>query len=203
MPANCECHVAAEFPILGNLGIISANLRTNKEVSVTDAGIVFIGPTTGDLSITAYAPLTVSLDCPGRAGVSYSWDRRIECTDGGSIIVHFVPRAGGKSYKEGDVDNTITMTQAGETYKTFSASAGGGPATPYLYLDHQDGYLFYYSGNPIAVSPSDGYSVKGVAIFNGILPAGSELYLQSFSWEYTPPNVPTVSYSFLFSNTNL
>ncbi len=200
MPANCECHVAAEFPILGSLGIISANLRTNKEVSVTDAGIVLIGPTTGDLAITAYAPLTTSLDCPGRAGVSYSWERRIECTGGGNLIIHFIPRAAGKAFKEGDVDNTIIMTNAGTEYKSFSASAAGGPATPYLYLDHQDGYRFYYNGNPIRVSPADGNTVKNVTIFDGILPAGSELYLQSFSWEYTPPNIPTVSYSFLFSN---
>jgi len=203
MPSNCECHIAAEFPILGNLGIISANLRTNREVSVSDVGIVLIGPTTGDLAITAYAPLTVSLDCPGRAGVSYNWDRRIECLENGEIVVHFVPRGGGRSYREGDVDNTITMTQAGETYKTFSASAASGPTTPYLYLDHRDGYDFRYTGVPITISPDDGNSVKSVTIFNGILPAGSELYLQSFSWEYSPPNVPTVSYSFLFSNPNI
>jgi hypothetical protein len=203
MASNCECRIVAEFPILGNLGIISANLRTNKEISVSDAGIVLAGPTTGDLSVTAYAPLTVSLDCPGRAGVSYSWDRRIECPQNGSLIVHFVPRSGGRSYREGDVDNTITMTQAGDTYKTFSASASSGPTTPYLYLDHRDGYNFSYSGVPITVDPSDGNGVKNVTIFNGILPAGSELYLQSFSWEYSPPNVPTVSYSFLFSNPDI
>ena len=51
--ALCVCHIAAEFPILGNLGIISANLRTNTDVTVTEGGLVLYGPAFGDLSVTA------------------------------------------------------------------------------------------------------------------------------------------------------
>jgi hypothetical protein len=200
---SCICHVAGEFPILGSLGIISANLRTNVDVVVTEGGLVLYGPAFGDLSISAYAPLSDnernSLGCPARAGASFNWDRRYACDDtGGNIAVYFIPRGKIRSYKEGEVTGNITMTEI-VRYPFFSASAGSGPATPYLIEDHVDAYNFSYSGGPIPISPSDATHEKSLSIFGGILPTGSRLYLQSFSWEYTPPNVPNVSYSFLFS----
>jgi hypothetical protein len=88
-----------------------------------------------------------------------------------------------------------TFTQ----YETFSASASSGPATPYFYNIHKDGHTFSYSGPPIIISTDAGQRPMAISIFNNILPNGSELYLQSFSWEYTPPNVPQVTYSFLFT----
>jgi hypothetical protein len=199
---SCICHVSGEFPILGSLGIISANLRTNTDVIVTEGGLILYGPAFGDLSISAYAPLSdderTSLGCPARAGVSYNWDRRYACEGVGNMDVYFIPRGKIRSYKEGDITAAITMTEI-VRYPFFSASAGSGPATPYLIEDHVDAYNFTYSGDPIAISSSDATNEKNVSIFGGILPTGSRLYLQSFSWEYTPPNVPNVSYSFLFS----
>ncbi len=195
--ATCECHIAAEFPILGGYGIISANLRTGSEVSVTEAGVVLEGPTTGDLSISAYAPLNEILACPGRAGVSFNWDRRIECDETGVFVVHLIPRGRAKAYKEGDITADISLTEVKE-YQTFSASASSGPTTVYLYTSHTDAYDFTYKGTPIPIVPDDAYNKSTVTLFGNILPQNSELYLQSFSWEYTPPNIPQVSYSYLF-----
>ncbi|HEC64042.1 hypothetical protein LCGC14_0717010 [marine sediment metagenome] len=197
----CNCNIAAEFPILRGLGIISANLRTNTDVTLTAANVPLYGATTGDISITAYAPLSgEDLKCPGRAGVSYNWDRRIEC-ESGSLTTHFIPRGGIKAYVEGPITRNISITTV-RGYTSFSASASSGPTTPYIYNLHQDGYNFSYSGDPIAVSSADSKNPKTLSIFTGTgvdILAGATYYLQSFSWEYTPPNVPTVSYSFLLS----
>ena len=114
------------------------------------------------------------------------------------LKTYFIPRGGGKAYTEGSVTSDISMTSIG-SYENFSASAASGPHTVYLLSDHYDGYDFYYNGDPIAVGPDDGYHNKAVSIFDGILPTNSALHLTSFSWSYEPPNVPSVSYSFLFS----
>jgi len=196
--AVCTCNVAGNFPYLAGLGIISASLRTNIETNIVGDNIIVYGPAYGDLAITAYAPLSSYLNCPGKAGVSFSWEKRIECDDTSQLIVHFIPRGNAKAYIEGDIDPNISVVPIA-TYNSFSASAAGGPTSVYYDVMHTDGYDFYYNGNPIRVSPSSGFNTTDVGFLNGILPNNSKLYLQSFSWEYTPPNVPQVSYSFLFN----
>jgi len=194
----CECHIVGAFPYLRNRGIISASLRTNVETNVVGDNIILYGPAVGDLTITAYAPLEGEvLQCPGRAGVSYNWDRRYSCDDTGEIKIYMIPRGNSKAFIEGTVTNKIRMTEV-TSYKSFNASATGGPTSIYLYDVHVDGYDFNYSGDPIIISSNDAYDEKKVDFFIDILPRGSRLYLQSFGWEYTPPNVPQVNYSFLF-----
>jgi hypothetical protein len=202
MPVNCECHIAAAFPDVSGYGIISATLRTNKAISIvaTDCNpqIAITGAARGDLSITAYAPFHPSddLKCPGNASISFGWDERLEC-DG--FTTHFIPRTTNTAYMEGDVTEHINMVTVGNAYTTFNASAAGGPHTPYLYTDHYDGYNLEYTGSPITISVSDQKNPMTISFLSGILPTGSKLYLTSFNWSYTPPNIPTVSYSFLFS----
>jgi len=198
---NCACDIVAEFPILKGLGIISANVRTNTDVMLAANNQPLYGATTGDLSITAYAPLSSeSLKCSARAGVNYNWDRRTEC-ENGNLIVHFIPRGGIRAYKEGPVTSNINITVV-RGYTSFSASASSGPTTPFIYNLHEDGYNFSYSGSPITISESDSKNPKSLSIFTNTgvdLLVNATYYLQSFSWEYTSPNVPTVSYSFLLS----
>lgn len=205
--ANCVCQIAANFPELANLGIISATLKTNQTAIVTEGGIVLEGPTLGDVSITAYSLLPsnpdgtpIDLTCPGRAGVSYEWDQRMDCdTDDGILKMYFIPRGKDKAYIEGDVPTQqIIMTQT-TTYDTFNASASSGPTTPILRMTHHDGYNFYYTGAPIQIGPNNGKDITIVSFLTSLLPVGSKLYLANFSWEYNPPNIPNTSYSFLFS----
>jgi hypothetical protein len=198
----CACDIVAEFPILKGLGIISANLRTNTDITLTVDNQPLYGATTGDLSITAYAPLsnTDNLKCPARAGVNYNWDRRMEC-ENGNLIVHFIPRGGTKAYKEGPVTSDISIIVV-RGYTSFSASASSGPTTPFIYNLHEDGYNFSYSGTPITISAVDSKNPKSLSIFasTGLdVLVNATYYLQSFGWEYTPPNIPTVTYSFLLS----
>ena len=202
--AECVCHIAAEFPILGNMGIISASLRSGTDIAIIETAcgtqIALAGATRGDFSMTAYAPITGGgvLNCPGSASVSFNWETKISC-EGANLKIYVIPKGSSRASVDGDTDSSISMTQIGDAYSTFNASASSGPHTPYLLSEHKDGYNFYYTGSPLSVSPDDGKQAKHISFISGsIFPPGSELYLTSFSWSYTPPNVPTVSYSFIF-----
>jgi len=195
--ADCFCDIAATFPVLAELGIISASLRSNTEIMLTEEGIALYGATLGDMSMTAYAVEPgLALKCPGRAGISFQWDQRMSC-DTGSVETYFIPKGKNRAYIEGDVGGNISLSNKINSYETFSASAGSGPTTPYFRTTHEDGWGFTYSGDPLYVSDQNGYSETSVSFF-GFLPGGSKLYLTSFSWECTPPAVPVVSYSFIF-----
>lgn len=201
MAEDCVCHVAASFPHLGGYGIISATLRTGTDIVLTEGELLLLGPTVGDLSITAYAPLPGGdlLDCPGRANISFNWEQRIECDEETGVFrVYLIPRGKARASTEGSVTSDISMIEDFE-YLTFDASAASGPHSVYMHTTHRDGHEFYYYGDPIQVIPDDAYNNKLIPFLTPILPATSKLYLTSFSWSYTPPDVPTVSYSFLFA----
>jgi len=200
MADQCVCNIVANFPYLSGLGIVSANLRTNREIVVNSDGLVLYGPSFGDLSITAYGDFadTKLLTCPAKAGASYTWDRRYECDTTSNIIVYFIPRGRIRSYKEGEVNHNISLTPA-SSHVSFSASASSGPTAVFLKQDHIDAYDFTYSGDPIPLVPGNAYNAIEVDFLNSLLPTGSSLYLQNFSWDYTPPQIPMLSYSFLFS----
>jgi len=188
--AECECNIAAMFPYLGGYGIISANLRSNTQIIITTENQILIGPSLGELSITGYAYTNEAFECPGRAGVSYEWIQKYDCL---ADKIYFVPRSGERAFVEGSVSNTINITSI-LTSTGFSASASSGPHTVYLNSTHRDGYDFYYNGPPIAVTGKD----TSPGIINNLLSNG-DAYLTNFSWEQTPPNIPTVSYSFIFA----
>jgi len=197
----CTCNIAAEFTELAGYGIISANLNASTPVTLTSDGVVMYGPATGNLSITAYAPLNEHLDCPGRAGTSFGWTQKIDCDTAYSVLkVYFIPNGISKAYMEGDVTSQITMMElpARAAYMTLEASAASGPATPALKLSHIDGYTLLYSGSPIQLIPTSGTDKTVVRFMSDILPDGSELYMTNFTWTYDPPGIPRVNYSFLF-----
>jgi len=207
--ANCECNIAAEFPIIGEQGVISATLKIATDFSFTETAcgtqLLLEGATKGDLSLTAYSELHVldDLKCPGSASVSFNWDSRIACefdefTEEAVFRTYMLPRGSAQASMEGDVTRYITMTKEGPIHTTFNASAASGPHTIYLLNEHQNGYDFHYNSGPISVSPDDGKNSKSIPFLDNVLPDNSRLYLTNFSWSYTPPNIPNVSYSFLF-----
>jgi len=206
----CFCNIVAEFPITEE-GIISISLRTNQDVMLIQTACgkqaTLSAGTKGDLSITAYADVVSErptwvgtakhgLWCPGNAGVNFNWDQRVEC-DG--LTTHVIPRGGARSYKEGDVTSNVVLAATTDTSDSINASASSGPHTPYFKNERINGAGFTYSGGPIQISLSDATGKKNISFINdaesGILSA--DMYLMSFNWTYTPPNVPTVSYSFM------
>jgi len=195
MPINqyaCECNIAANFPALHGLGFISVSLRANTQILITTEGLVLTGASVGELSITAYGTYE-NFTCPGKAGVSYEWMQRYDCEHD---KMYFIPKGGDRSYYEGEVTANISMIKA-VSYETFSASAASGPHTPYLMYPHHDGHDFSYTDRPINVTGR----WTGAGPVESLLPADSEVYLTSFTWEQTPPNWPTASYSFIASLT--
>jgi len=205
---SCTCQVAGSFSSLSGKGIISVNVRANNNFSLTDCDIVMYGPTMGDVSLSAYAPLIGgeknSLRCPGRAGTSVEWMQKIACSTGFSVFM--LPSGRNKAYMEGGVTNKIQMKVLGNcsAYDVVNASASSGPATPSLVLSHRDGYEMSYSGGPISVNAASANGPMSVGFLSGVsglLPKGAGLYLTSFSWEYNPPNIPVVNYSFIFTYT--
>lgn len=191
---DCSCNIAAMFPEVGGLGIISATLKANTDIIITndEPPMILYGPSIGSLSVTAYAPLdeTDILTCPARAGVSYDWVRKYDCDED---EIYFISRGKDKAFREGPVTADITLTEVLE-YGSWSASATGGPTTVYLMSTHFDGYEFSYTGGPFPIADR----TATTSIFDNILPIDSKLYLNNFSWEYTPPKIPMVSYSFIF-----
>lgn len=199
--AWCTCNIAAEFN-LGINGLISANLRSSNNYAVTECGLVMRGPTTGDLSLSAYTTSGESLNCPGRAGTSFEWMQKIACDS--KFQIYFIPGGRAKAYMEGDLPTSIQMAtlKSCANYETFSASASSGPTSPALTFIHRDGHSMTYSGGPINITVSSGKSPMNVGALSKVLPKGSKLYLTSFSYEHTPPNIPVVNYSFLFAYSN-
>lgn len=191
---DCSCNIAAMFPEVGGLGIVSATLKANTSIVITndEPPIILYGPSLGNLSITAYAPLPESdiLTCPARAGVSYEWMQKYDCDED---AIYFIPRGRDKAFKEGIVTTDITLTDVLE-YGSWNASAATGPTTVYLMATHSDGYEFSYEGDPFPVADKEATT----SVFDNILPTDSKLYLNNFSWECTPPKIPMVSYSFIF-----
>ena len=189
---SCSCNIVSAFPGLSGLGIISANLRSNTAIIITSESLVLIGPTIGELSVTAYAGVGEVFHCPGRAGVGYEWIQKYNCLEDKT---YFIPRGGDKAFIEGDVSGNISMTTVLSSSNGINASAASGPHTVYLDSTHSDGYEFSYDGSPIGISGRD----VSTGIFSSLLPSSSTLYLTNFSWQQTPPGMPTVSYSFIFS----
>jgi hypothetical protein len=208
---TCQCDIVANFPIVAGLGVISASLRSNANVVKVGDSLIAHGPTYGDLSLTAYDPLIAeTLPCAANASVSFEWEQHVDCdTEVGKIIMRFIPRGREKAFQEGQVTNKISMAYINkDPYTSFNASASSGPHTPYFMNSHYDGYDFRYTGkagNPvlIPIDANSGAHPTVVTFLNTpghtLLPGGSALYLTNFSWTYNPPEVPTVSYSFLFS----
>ena len=199
--AWCSCNIAAEFKELAGLGIISANFKASTNFTLTDDGMAMHGPATGDLSITAYARCESTLSCPGRAGASFGWIQKMDCDSSfGNLVVYFIPNGISRSYIEGDVTNQIqmdTMTDVRD-YKTFEANASSGPTTHSLILTHRDGYNMTYEGSPIKVTAESGKTSTILTFMSNILPVGATLYMNNFNWTHDPPDIPRVSYSFLF-----
>jgi len=222
MPQQCECNIVANFPELRNLGFISVSLRTNTPVIVTsDSRLKLIGATTGELSVSAYGSMRgYPFGCPGRAGASYDWMQKYNCL---SEYMFYIPRGGAKSFVEGDVGVGVPDDVSIEgvvKYDSVQVSAASGPGSVYLSAEQTDGYDLEYRGTPIQVYGrvfnvinSNGvfsdlqqingeYSGSYYGALSDVLPQNSELFLMNFSWEQTPPNISTVSYSFAFTGAD-
>lgn len=198
------CQLVGSFTGLDLDGcIISVNMSSRAELIKECGGEVLFGPTTGTVSITGYAvPLNnpgsvIHVGCPGKAGVSIPWVRRYDCggTDNSNPGTVYLIQAGqGSSYVSGDIQNLAQLNiDPNIEFTSVSASSSSGPASIYMYTTQKDGYGLNYTGGPIAFNSED-----SMVFSNFLIPGGPALYLQNFSLETNPGEIPVANYSFMF-----
>ncbi len=195
--ATCECNIVALLNI-NYSGISSANINGGTTVEVAEDGLVLLGATINNLSITAY-PFSPGGDwymgatCPSSAEAQLQWVQKYDCINN---VTHFIPKSGGKaSVTGGALDGIDLQCDPNVVTSSFSANASSGPATHYIENERRDGYNLVYTGGPIAIQSA---RPRYYSISLGI---GGTIrgYLQSFSLSVSPPSPATVNYSFVFT----
>jgi len=200
--------------LVGNLGIvipgcvISINMNSRTDVVKECDGEPLIGPSTGTVSVNAYAtPMRVYHGCQATASVSIPWVKRYDCeTD----TVHYINAGKGTSSIIGRdyvVRYARIINDIGRTYSNVSANIGSGPANVYSLQEQIDGYGLIYEAGPINFDTSQESTI--IMPMGSIVPSefkvpvgATDLYMQSFNLNLNPGEVPQVSYSFVFGITD-
>ena len=195
--ADC-CYLTSNFYISDDLGcIISVSVSTSTETSKV-GDCVIIGPTIGTVSLSGYATDKYHTGCPGQAGVQLSWVRKYDCDND---IVYFIFSGEGKSQIAGDIGGLATLNTKVCTQTSISASSSSGPAL-YTHMEQEEGYGLDYTkgGGPISFNTANSDSLIFDA--NKVGAPYENCFLQNFSLECTPGQVPVASYSYVFSVSN-
>lgn len=125
------------------------------------------------------------------------------------------------------IDIAVLNSSIGKEYGTINASSSSGPLAVYMHTTQVDGYGLTYVGGPIAFDTSLPYDISKpskhkditvngevVPLYSIVLPplgvrnpdnnncdllcGDSVLYLQSFSLDMNPGEIPIASYSYNF-----
>jgi len=189
MAGDC-CKLAGNL-VLGISGcVISVSVNSKIEILKECGGALLVGPTTGTISLSAYASNILHTGCPGRAGVSIPWMKRYDCD---TNTVYFINSGEGSSYIAGDINSLASLSiTSGRSYPIINASSASGPSSVYMETNQEDGSGLVYTGKPIS------FDTKSSLIFSNFGVGSGDLYLQNFSLELNPGELPTCSYSFVF-----
>lgn len=188
------CKLVGNLDMGNTEGIISISSRFSTEVAKAGDNVI-VGPTTGVVSVSAYAGYFSHEGCPGRASVNIPWIRKYDCDND---KVYFIFSGEGESNVSGKIDDLITLNRVVNSYRVLNASASSGPATIYEDDIQYDGYGANYVGDPWQFDTS---LESSVTIDTGIADYGP-MFLQSFSLQLTANQVPTSSYEFVYSVEN-
>ena len=113
--------------------------------------------------------------------------------------MHFLFAGEGESSIIGDVNNLAEIkNEAGaQACTSLSASSQGGPASVYTENTQINGYGLIYRGDPISfVTDATGTTID----LSG--PLAGTYYLQSFSLDMQPGQLPVANYSLVRGLTN-
>jgi hypothetical protein len=196
MAEDC-CKLVGNLTLTGLDGCItSVNVNSKSEIIKECGGEILLGPTTGTVSITGYVVTPNNSDsgvhtgCPGRAGVSIPWVRRYDCE---KDDLYLISSGQGSSFVAGDVDGLASLVYStGRSFPSLNASSTSGPATIYMETEQEEGYGLDYRGGPISFDTRDELIINNFGVGTG------PMYLQNFSVEFNPGEIPTATYSFLF-----
>lgn len=194
--ADC-CKLVSSLDVIGCSISISVNSAT--EITKECDNIILTGATTGTVNLNSYTGDGLYTGCSQSASLSIPWIRKYDCDND---IVYFINSGKGSATIIGDPPNVSLLSAAIVSYPALSASVGGGPSSIYSLQTQQNGYGLSYSGGPISFNSGTKSTLQigfSTIVSEGIPSGASDLYLQSFSLNYTTGELPTVNYSFAFS----
>lgn len=184
------CKLVGDLDVSGGCFIsISTSCSTDTpddSVCTTDD---LSGSTTQTVTVTGYASEKIYTGCGGKAGVSTSLTRKYDYR---TNSMRFFCDGYGSSYVAGDVDGLAVVLKSSTTTPTFMASSESGPASIYTESTQTNGLGLSYSGLPMSFSTSSS-SCTMLSLSIGSI-TGS-FYLQSFSLDLQPGQLPVASYT--------
>lgn len=198
--AELCCQMVGDLQLdLGLSGCIisfSTNCSTEVVVACSQESEPLEGPTTGSISIVGYASSEIWRGCPSRAGVSIPFIRKHDCD---LNKVYFISVKGqGQSFYTGEAKRYVTLKKTLPTScESLSASSQSGPASIYSRSMQINGYGMSYDGDPIRFDTEE--DPDGPIISLGGVFSDKKCYLQNFSLELQPGQLPTASYSLVYS----
>lgn len=180
--------------LVGNLQIglpgciISISTSCSVETGASCGGNIVDGPVIQSVNISGYATNCMWNNCPGKAGVNIPYIRKYDCEND---ILYIILAGEGQAFVAGDTGGLATLNNSFSSTKSMSASASSGPTSIYMSTTQNNGWGLSYGGNPISFTTS-----PDTPILVGIGSLG-EHYLQSFSFDAQPGQVPIASYNFI------
>jgi hypothetical protein len=189
MASEC-CNLVGNFDL--NLSGCIVSVSTNSFTEFIGCGDVPVeGPSMTTINFSGYASLSMWKGCPGRAGVSIPYVRKYDCEND---KVYLIFNGLGQSYCSGDADKFSKITNvASKKAISVNANASSGPTGIYEKTTTQTGYGLSYSGSPVSFVTSKGGT---------FISLNDELsgYLQNFTFEVRPGEIPVASYSLIKVN---
>ena len=204
MAVDC-CNLVGNF-VIDLDGIISISSKGDTPVQLYTDGTnnaITVAPSTGTVSITAYAGTQVHNGCAGKAGGTVNWVTRVKCDDDEFKNVYMFGGP-GKSYIQGDIAGlvgfpvVIGVTNPVNEYEVVDASSTSGPAALYVKDIQYDGFGLVYNGRPWVIDTTKKEQCIIDLSKHGIGGYG-ECMLQSISLTCNPGQIPTVSFDFIYS----
>lgn len=184
--------------LVGDLTVDGCYISINTSCNVEGAGETAIcssysGQESGEMlqtvTVTGYASTNIHIGCPGRAGVSTTLTRKYDYDRQATV---FMCDGQGASHVVGDVNGLASVLESQRSCEVFSASASSGPASIYIQAIQTTGLGLAYIGGPISFTTSEDCTTMSISIG----PISGNFYLQSFSLDAQPGQLPIASYTF-------
>ena len=186
------CQLVGNLVLGTDACIISISTTCSTEGSIACGETIPLpGPTTGSVSITAFADNKPWVGCPAKAGLNVPYIRKYDCE---LDKLHFIPGGQGQSFTSGPAEQFASVKFPLYTCTSMQASSANGPAGMYIDTEQTNGYGLSYTGGPISISTEGDMEPTSL----GLTGVPSEAYLQNVSFDAQPGQLPTVSYSFVF-----
>ena len=185
------CHLVGNYPTSLD-GIISISTKTNIEISKVETCTI-VGPAIGSVSVTAYADDKVHSGCAVSANVNMPWIRKYDCD---YDINYFIFSGAGMASISGDIvdiSDLVILNDIVCTTKHVSVSASSGPMSLYQKTDQHSGSGLTYTGHPWR------FNTEVESTLDMSFDDFPSMFLQSFSLNCTPGQVPTASFEFVYS----